>query len=156
MNTPGKRVYAKSVSRVRISVTPFKKGIAQTEMPAGFFAIKIHTAMSEMEKYQLILDALKRKAAEILPKGSQMSLYGSRARGDASPDSDWDIHILIPGEEKIPFDLWDKYAWPLVDVGISMGEEINPRLYSFAGWLKRSFLPFYKNLEKDKLTFFRN
>ena len=125
-------------------------------MPAGFFAIKIHTAMSEMEKYQLILDALKRKAAEILPKGSQMSLYGSRARGDASPDSDWDIHILIPGEEKIPFDLWDKYAWPLVDVGISMGEEINPRLYSFAGWLKRSFLPFYKNLEKDKLTFFRN
>ena len=112
--------------------------------------------MPETDKHMLILDALKRKAAEILPKGSQMSLYGSRARGDATPDSDWDIHILIPGEEKIPFDFWDKYAWPLVYIGITMGEEINPRLYSFAGWLKRSFLPFYKNVERDKLTIFQN
>ncbi|MDE5888059.1 MAG: nucleotidyltransferase domain-containing protein [Muribaculaceae bacterium] len=112
--------------------------------------------MTEKERYLLILDTLKKKASEILPKGSQMSLYGSRARGNASPDSDWDIHILIPGKEKIPFDLWDKYAWPLMEVGWSLGEEINPRLYSFSGWLKRSFLPFYKNVEKEKLTIFQN
>ena len=112
--------------------------------------------MSEKERYQLILDALKRKAAEILPKGSRMTLYGSRARGDASSDSDWDIHILIPGEEKLPLNMWDKYAWPFSEIGLYLDEEINPRLYSFAGWMKRSFLPFYKNVEKDAVIIFQN
>lgn len=69
--------------------------------------------MSEQEKYTRLLAALKAKAAEILPRGSQLALYGSRARGDARSDSDWDLHILVPGDEKLPASLWDKYAWPL-------------------------------------------
>ncbi len=44
--------------------------------------------MLEQEKYNRIVQAIINKAAEILPKGSQVSLYGSRARGDARPDSD--------------------------------------------------------------------
>ena len=112
--------------------------------------------MSEQEKYIILIESLKKKAEEILPVGSQVALYGSRARGDARPDSDWDIQILIPGEEKIPLSLWDKFAWPLADEGLTMGEIINPRLYSYAGWKKRSFLPFYKNVEKDKIIIFNN
>lgn len=112
--------------------------------------------MSEKEKYIKLIDALKATAAGILPKGSQVALYGSRARGDARLDSDWDIQILIPGEEKLPLSLWDKYAWPFADAGLMFGEIINPRLYSFAGWLKRSFLPFHKNVEHDKVIIFQN
>ncbi|MDE6125532.1 MAG: nucleotidyltransferase domain-containing protein [Muribaculaceae bacterium] len=107
--------------------------------------------MSEQEKYTRLIEALKAKASEILPKGSRLALYGSRARGDARPDSDWDLHILVPGDEKIPLRLWDSYAWPLADIGLLMGEIINPRLYSFAGWMKRSFLPYHKNVEQDKI-----
>lgn len=114
--------------------------------------------MSEQEqnKYNRLIEAIRAKAAEILPKGSRVALYGSRARGDARPDSDWDIHILIPGEEKIPLSLWDRFAWPLADVGLIMDEIVNPRLYSFLGWTKRSFLPFYKNVENDKIILLEN
>ena len=112
--------------------------------------------MPDIEKYNLIIDALKKKAAEILPKGSQMALYGSRARGDARPDSDWDIHILIDGNEKIPLEYWDRYAWPFEQVGWAFEEWVTPRLYSFSGWLKRRFLPFYQNVEHDKVILFQN
>lgn len=112
--------------------------------------------MSDNEKYNRIIEALKTKAAEILPQGSRLALYGSRARGDAHADSDWDVHILIPGREKLPWVLWDIYAWPFADIGMKFNEIINPRLYSFDGWLKRSFLPFYKNVEKDLIIIFQN
>ncbi|PWL58505.1 MAG: nucleotidyltransferase domain-containing protein [Bacteroidales bacterium] len=112
--------------------------------------------MSEEEKYAKLITALKAKAAEILPEGSKVSIYGSRARGEARSDSDWDIHILIPGEDRVPWSLWDLYAWPFSEIGLKFDEVINPRLYSFSGWLKRSFLPFYKNVERDSVVIFQN
>lgn len=111
---------------------------------------------SEKDKYIKLIDALKAKAEEILPKGSQVAIFGSRARGDARPDSDWDLHILIPGEEKLPWSRWDTYAWPFAEIGLQYDEIVNPRLYSFAGWLKRSFLPFFKNVEKDSIVIYRS
>ena len=112
--------------------------------------------MSEQEKYQRMIQAFKERASQILPKGSRVALYGSRARGNARPDSDWDLHILIPGEENLPLSLWDKYAWPFSEIGLYLNEEINPQLYSFKGWLKRSFLPFYHNVEKDAVIIFQS
>ena len=102
-----------------------------------------------MEREIKLLEALKAKGAEILPRGSRLALYGSRARGDFREDSDWDLHILIPGEEKIRFKEWDDYAWPFADVGLDFDQMVNPRVYSYKGWAKRSFLPFYKNVEQD-------
>ena len=112
--------------------------------------------MSEKEKFNRVINAIRVKAAELLPAGSRVALYGSRARGEARHDSDWDLHILIPGDEKVSLELWNKYAWPLADTGFKFDEIINPRLYSFAGWMKRSFLPFYKNVENEKIIIYQS
>lgn len=103
-----------------------------------------------------MLQAIRLKAAEILPAGSRVVLYGSRARGDSHVDSDWDLHTLFIGSEKLKWDLYDRYAWPFCDIGLEFDEIVNPRLYSVAGWEKRNFLPFYKNVEREKIIIFQN
>ena len=42
-----------------------------------------------------ILKEIKRIAKDVLPKGAQLILYGSRARNEADEDSDWDLLILL-------------------------------------------------------------
>ncbi len=43
---------------------------------------------------QVIRDILKRHNVGV----EQILLFGSRARGDAQPDSDWDFYVLVDGE----------------------------------------------------------
>lgn len=112
--------------------------------------------MSYKEKYDRIMEALRQRAREIMPAGTRMVLFGSRARGDERTDSDWDIHILIPGPERLTAQKIDDYAWPIEEIGIDFGETVSAIVYSYQGWEKRSFLPFYKNVERDKVIIFQN
>lgn len=49
--------------------------------------------MDENELFQQVKEAL----LEIEPTG-EVLLFGSRARGDAHPDSDWDFLLLVEGD----------------------------------------------------------
>ena len=87
---------------------------------------------------------------QLLPKGSHLWLYGSRARGDARPDSDWDLLVLVD-QEKQQLQDFDQYAYPFIEMGWQTGEEINPMLYTRQEWEKRNFTPFYHNVIADKI-----
>lgn len=106
-----------------------------------------------MELNQVISD-IKRVARATLPPNSKLLLYGSRARGDARPDSDWDLLILID-KPKITADDYD-VTYPFRELGWSINEEINPQIYSETQWRRWTFLPFYKNVERDKILLYES
>ena len=99
---------------------------------------------------QSVIEQIKRLGKEVLPKGSNLILYGSRARGDNRTDSDWDLLVVVD-QEKQQLQDFDRYAYPFVEMGWQTGEEINPMLYTRKEWQQRHFTPFYHNVEHDKI-----
>ena len=113
--------------------------------------------MSESEKFNIIFSRIKETAERVLPKGSRLVLFGSRARGDSRSDSDWDLHILVPGDEKLPLSEANDICWEFNQLGIfEFDEPIESFAYSTSDWAKRKFMPFYKNVEQDKIIIFQN
>jgi predicted nucleotidyltransferase len=100
-----------------------------------------------------IIQGMKELASAVLPSGAEALLFGSRARGDARPDSDWHILILINGDRATGAD-FDKYAYPFVNYGWSVGEQVNPLIYSFSDWDRRSITPFYKNVQAEGISLY--
>lgn len=73
-------------------------------------------------------------------------LYGSEARGDARPDSDIDLLVLLDGD-KLSFDDENVVRWPLYELEIKTGVSINPYIVSKKVWENRPFkTPFYVNV----------
>ena len=97
------------------------------------------------------LHTIQTMAKQILPEGSTLWLYGSRARGDNRPDSDWDLVVLVD-KDKQQLQDFDQYAYPFIELGWKTGTEINPMLYTRKEWQQRHFTPFYKNVEHDKMV----
>ena len=65
-----------------------------------------------MASNEYIIDSIKKVARETLPPKSSFLLFGSRARGDARPDSDWDILVLLD-KESITLDDMDNITYPI-------------------------------------------
>lgn len=99
-------------------------------------------------KEEEVIRKIKETSHKVVPTGGQVWLYGSRARGDARDDSDWDILILLnkPKLEASDYGV----AYPFRELGWSIGEEINPTLYANQQWNTWTYLPYYKNVERDK------
>ena len=97
-----------------------------------------------------VIDKIKKVAADVIPLNGDVVLYGSRARGDANNDSDWDLLILLD-KNKVEQSDYDNIAYPFTYLGWQLGQSIIPVLYTKQEWQNMSFMPFYKNVEADKI-----
>jgi predicted nucleotidyltransferase len=91
------------------------------------------------------IQALKR---QILPN-EKVILFGSQARGDARPDSDWDLLVVLDKKGKRNWSDFDSYAYPFSEIGLTYGVAINPILYTIEEWNRGKTFPLYKNITKE-------
>ena len=97
-----------------------------------------------------VINRIKQLGQATLPPKSSLLLYGSRARGDARDNSDWDLLILLD-KPRLVADDYDA-TYPFRELGWDIGEEISPHIYTKKQWSEWTFLPYYKNVERDKIV----
>lgn len=113
----------------------------------GNFCIFAEIDIEMVDVKDNILDRIKVILRTVAPD-AKVILFGSRARGDARKDSDWDILILVDKPRLLPDD-YDRISYPLVELGWTLNECISPVMYTLKDWVKYSFSPFYHNVKKE-------
>lgn len=103
--------------------------------------------MNDQQKITSIRNVVRR----IAPPRSIAILYGSRARGTARCDSDWDILWILDKDTLTQAD-YDAIGYPLVLLGCEMEAEINPILYTTTEWQNNQSTPFYENVISDGIN----
>ena len=81
----------------------------------------------------------------------QAILFGSRARGDAEEDIDWDVLVLIDNPH-VSLSDYDKYSYPLRELGWDMDEIINPVSFSTKEWNENHFTIFNHNVGNEGIA----
>jgi len=105
--------------------------------------------MTEDKKVQII--NLIRNTIHQAEPTAQIILYGSRARGDARENSDWDVlaiidkpRLTLQDRSSLQYTLWDK--------GLDLGEEINVFTYTRKQWEQAPLSLFKYNVLNEGIT----
>ena len=71
-----------------------------------------------------IFEDIRTLKRQLLPN-ERVILFGSQARGDARPDSDWDLLVLLNKEKTNLCEDYRKYAHPFYDISLKHGTHIS-------------------------------
>ena len=105
--------------------------------------------MSDDKRAQII--SLIRDTIRASEPTAQIILYGSRARGDARENSDWDVLVIV---DKPRLSLKDRsnIQYPIWDKGLYLGQEINVFPYTRKQWEQAPKSLFKYNVMKEGIV----
>jgi predicted nucleotidyltransferase len=76
-------------------------------------------------------------------------LYGSEARGDARPDSDIDLLLLVD-KDSLSLKERQEITFPLYDIEFETGVVVSPKVFTKKIWNEKYHItPFYHNVMKE-------
>jgi uncharacterized protein len=94
-----------------------------------------------------IADRIRTEVKSLDPT-AKVVLFGSRARGDAKHESDWDILILI--NDTVTTEIESAFRYKLFDLELETGEVFSTFVYNTDIWnRKHKVTPFYKSIKKE-------
>jgi uncharacterized protein len=94
-----------------------------------------------------ILNQIVQIALQVDPK-AKVYLYGSRIKGTASRDSDWDVLILVSSKKLTP-EMELQFTYPLQNLSFDSGQVITPVIYTEKDWKTiHKGTAFYENVMK--------
>ena len=102
--------------------------------------------MIRSKKY--IIQLIRQKVDEI-DNTAEVILYGSRARGDNKPDSDWDVMILLK-QKNVDKKVEQTFRHHLLDLELEIGVPVSVFVYSKSDWEgKYSITPLFRSIKKE-------
>ena len=102
--------------------------------------------MSRKDRH--IISLIRHIAKSNVPPDGRVLLYGSRARGTAREDSDWDLLIIL-NKAAIEQSDYDNISYLFFISGLEEGQLFSPVLYTKKEWEEREMSLFHYNVDKD-------
>ncbi len=133
-----------------LRINTFKRIIVGIFASFANLTVNLSIGLSIMKDHIHLLKKIKACVEEIDPQ-SKVILFGSRSRGEAREDSDWDILILTSGS--IDLKVEQKFRHKLFELELEFGQAISTFVYSKEDWNgKQRVTPLYQNVQREGIA----
>ena len=103
---------------------------------------------SSLQINDALLIRCREAIKEVIPEATVI-LYGSRARGDGEPDSDYDLLVLL--DETVDWQIEDRIRQSLYPLELETGRVLTVVCYSKGDWHSPIYqaMPFVREVERE-------